>query len=137
MAARARRRRFASPFVITVGAGLAACGSSPPKSELIANPPSVTASRSAAQWKIETVSPGHCTAVPCGPDGGDCNAAAAKSYTCIADHPSVVVIRQEGAFECAYNSTPSPPPAPCPPDVSCNPPPPQWTPVTVGCPDTP
>lgn len=114
--------------MITVGAGLAACGGTKHS-----NPPALAAS-SAAMWQVETVSPGQCTATPCGADGHECTATAAKPYACIAGVPSAMVIRQQGERDCAYNSTPSPPPEPCPPDRTCNPPPPQWTPVKVSCP---
>ena len=85
-------------------------------------------------WKVETASPGQCTATPCGPDGNTCDPAATKPYACIADVPSAMVIRHDGERECAYNSTPPPPQEPCPPGMACNPPPPQWTPVKVACP---
>ena len=138
MAARAPRRSFARPFVITVGAAsLAACGgSSKPPPGLIANPPSVIGASHAAQWKVETTAPGQCTVVPCGADGSDCRPEAAKPYPCILDRKSVVIIREEGKTECAYNSAPTVDTS-CPPDMDCNPPPPQWKPVTVGCPDAP
>jgi hypothetical protein len=137
MSARAPRRSFARPFVITVGAiSAAACGGSGKQPELIANPPSVTGARHEASWKVETTAPGQCTVTPCGADGYDCQPERAKPYPCIPDRQSVVIIRHQGETECAYNSA-APPDMSCPPGVNCNPPPPEWKPIAVGCPDAP
>lgn len=120
-----------------MGAGLAACGASAREPDLIANPPRVTHSDREAYWKVETTAPGQCTAVDCAGGGTECRAETARPYPCIEDRASVVIIRHEGKSECAYNSAPDQEPVSCPPAVSCNPPPPEWKPVVVRCPDAP
>lgn len=137
MAARSPRRSFARPFVITIGAaGLAACGPMAREPDTIANPPRATQSDE-AYWKVETTAPGQCTVVTCAGSGAACQPETARPYPCIKDRASVVIIRHEGKTECAYNSVPDPEPEPCPPAVSCNPPPPEWRPIVVRCPDAP
>jgi hypothetical protein len=136
MAARTRRERFASPLVITLGTvGLAACGgSAKPPTELIANPPAIPMHE--ARWRVETTAPDQCTATPCD-ENGDCAADQAEPYPCIPGRPTVVILRNENEKTCAYNQAEPPPPMDCPPDLICNPPPPEWKPMEVRCPDAP
>lgn len=136
MSARSPRRRFAPPLVLTFAgaASLAACGGKPAPAGPNANPPRPLATTEAT-WRVDTTAPDACTATLCKVGDFDCPPENAQPYPCIPGKPSVIVIRHEGETECAYNGAPPYEMPDCPPEMSCNPPPPEWKPVAVLCPD--
>jgi hypothetical protein len=138
MSARTPRRRFAQPLVITLAsaAGLAACGGAHKDGEYDRphpNPPPMRTD--AAMWRVDTVAPDTCVVAPCRTSEADCGGEQVQPYPCVTGHSSVVIIRHEGEYACAYNGAPPYVEPNCPPEISCNPPPQQWEPITLRCPD--
>jgi hypothetical protein len=140
--ARAPRRVFAAPFVLTLAAGCpstvdhrttdpAPVTEPAPPTTPVANPPPTTPPQVEASWKIVVNNDGTCVAAAdtqCKPGmPASCNPPRPMPYTCPAgatnEHP--LIIRQE-ADGCVLVT----PPPECKPNMMCNPPPAQ----KVDCP---
>ena len=148
MSARAPRRRFASPFVVTLAAaGTAACTTSPPQSRPVEPAPTTgtgpdveptpgsPAGPKARVWTVTKIKgQAECLArmnVDCpnpkpklGTPVASCNPPAPAPYTCpegLADGQTMQIVLRDGATECFEQ----PPPMKGPPNVVCNPPPPR------------
>jgi hypothetical protein len=128
---RAPRRSFATPFVIT----LAACtpmrtsNPPPPRNPPVTENPPTTDHRDTRHWKIAKAN-GTCTAgVECPSTTLPCNPPTPQPYDCpaeLADGGSLEIVQLPGQTDCLIQH----PPVQCPPNVMCNPPPPE----KIACP---
>ena len=143
MAARAPRRNFASPFVITLAA-IPGCyrdskpvepphvNPPPPQPQPAPDPTPAPAPQANREWRITkdkgsclSFASASCPTAPAGQPQPTCNPPPPQKYApCpdgMADGASLIVTQLAGQSDCFV----MPEPPKCPPNAACNPPPPR------------